>query len=374
MIYCAYCGKGFSRKEHLERHLPSHTNVKPYHCSDCHLGFSRRDLLQRHHLTYHVAKDPMTCPSGSMTTPEKKSRIACASCALAKTGCDKQTPSCTRCRDKGITCVPRHARRTARLTAIRKQRAGPNLSAQTQLAPQVQSTSSTQSTPVMAFDTMVSVDRGSSHHTSHIGSITSPPQQFMTTNTGNSPSVKSPHSSTDFYPSPQSGAESLSHSSTTTSSGIFPDSGSSIYQFQNDMLQQEPIYMWPPPNTYDLDFELLPPSLCVTQANHPAPILTHTRNMSNSDQSISDWSSSSISDQMISSPAQPDPDSAFPISEDSAAPFAWQQVLYPAACPRTTSLHLDALDQNNSTTLEILQQYMLQTEPGWDDDTGLPSV
>jgi uncharacterized Zn-finger protein len=23
MVYCAYCGKSFTRKEHLERHIPS---------------------------------------------------------------------------------------------------------------------------------------------------------------------------------------------------------------------------------------------------------------------------------------------------------------------------------------------------------------
>ncbi|KAH6844966.1 hypothetical protein B0I37DRAFT_446923, partial [Chaetomium sp. MPI-CAGE-AT-0009] len=65
-VYCTYCGKGFSRKEHLERHLPTHTNVKPHCCSVCRLGFSRRDLLQRHFSTYHEHKDPMGTLTGGL--------------------------------------------------------------------------------------------------------------------------------------------------------------------------------------------------------------------------------------------------------------------------------------------------------------------
>ncbi|KAG7144854.1 Transcription factor 1 like protein [Verticillium longisporum] len=68
MVFCAYCGKSFTRKEHLERHIPSHTNVKPHRCSACQLSFARRDLLQRHHSTYHEARDPMEPLPGGVPT------------------------------------------------------------------------------------------------------------------------------------------------------------------------------------------------------------------------------------------------------------------------------------------------------------------
>jgi hypothetical protein len=67
MLFCTYCGKSFTRKEHLERHIPrrklhlprldkavvkipdpvadkcySDTNVMPYRCSLCQLSFPRR--------------------------------------------------------------------------------------------------------------------------------------------------------------------------------------------------------------------------------------------------------------------------------------------------------------------------------------------
>ncbi|KAL2837696.1 hypothetical protein BJY01DRAFT_251321 [Aspergillus pseudoustus] len=44
---CTHCGRSFRRKEHLERHLRTHTNEKPFKCI-CGASFSRRDLLTRH--------------------------------------------------------------------------------------------------------------------------------------------------------------------------------------------------------------------------------------------------------------------------------------------------------------------------------------
>ncbi|KAI8953483.1 hypothetical protein F4801DRAFT_117384 [Xylaria longipes] len=117
MIFCAYCGRSFTRKEHLERHLPSHTNVKPHRCPHCSLGFSRRDLLSRHLSTYHVEKDDMQRTPGSVHTLNGKTQIACRSCAQAKTGCDKRLPKCTRCLDKSLPCELRYARRSTKAAA-----------------------------------------------------------------------------------------------------------------------------------------------------------------------------------------------------------------------------------------------------------------
>ncbi|KAI1763600.1 hypothetical protein GGR53DRAFT_364402 [Hypoxylon sp. FL1150] len=113
MLYCAYCGKSFTRKEHLERHLPTHTNVKPHRCGSCQLSFARRDLLNRHYATYHEARDPSEPQPGSVPTVAGRTPIACLNCAQAKTGCDKRVP-CTRCTDKHLECQARFARRSSK--------------------------------------------------------------------------------------------------------------------------------------------------------------------------------------------------------------------------------------------------------------------
>ncbi|KAA8566494.1 hypothetical protein EYC84_009054 [Monilinia fructicola] len=113
MIFCTYCGKSFTRKEHLERHIPSHTNVKPHRCTLCQLSFPRRDLLQRHHSTYHEAKDPMEPLPGGVPTVNGRTPIACINCASAKTGCDKRVP-CSRCAEKNLPCASRYARRSSK--------------------------------------------------------------------------------------------------------------------------------------------------------------------------------------------------------------------------------------------------------------------
>ncbi|EOD48181.1 putative transcription factor cmr1 protein [Neofusicoccum parvum UCRNP2] len=43
-IYCTYCGHGFSRTEHLERHLLIHNDARPFRCETCHLSFRRRHM------------------------------------------------------------------------------------------------------------------------------------------------------------------------------------------------------------------------------------------------------------------------------------------------------------------------------------------
>ena len=50
---CQYCQRLFSRKEHLQRHLLTHTQEKPYKCQICPKAFGRRDLLVRHNRMIH---------------------------------------------------------------------------------------------------------------------------------------------------------------------------------------------------------------------------------------------------------------------------------------------------------------------------------
>ncbi|KAI5857313.1 hypothetical protein GGS23DRAFT_588108 [Durotheca rogersii] len=129
-LFCAYCGRNFTRKEHLERHLPHHTKVKPYRCEHCQLSFSRRDLLHRHHTTYHEVRDPRDSRPGGMATPMGRTPIACLNCAQAKTGCDKRVP-CARCADKNLECHARYARRSTK-AAVRAARASTSTAARPQ--------------------------------------------------------------------------------------------------------------------------------------------------------------------------------------------------------------------------------------------------
>lgn len=52
--HCAYCGKGFQRKESLHNHVEKlHFSMFPYHCSICRAGFVRAVLLEKHMATEH---------------------------------------------------------------------------------------------------------------------------------------------------------------------------------------------------------------------------------------------------------------------------------------------------------------------------------
>ncbi|KAK4191189.1 hypothetical protein QBC35DRAFT_23737 [Podospora australis] len=133
MVYCAYCGKEFTRKEHLERHIPNHTHIKPHVCGSCGLSYSRRDLLQRHYTTFHEPRDPMEPLPGGVPTVAGRTPIACQNCASAKTGCDKRVP-CGRCSDKGLPCAARFARRSSK-AAVRAAQASAQLQQQKHVNP-----------------------------------------------------------------------------------------------------------------------------------------------------------------------------------------------------------------------------------------------
>ncbi|CAG8979845.1 hypothetical protein HYALB_00002617 [Hymenoscyphus albidus] len=122
-VFCTYCGKSFTRKEHLERHIPSHTNVKPHRCGACQLSFARRDLLQRHQASYHEIQDNMQAIPGRTQHVPRRTPIACLNCANAKAGCDKNVP-CTRCYEKNLPCEARYARRISKV-AVRAAAAAP---------------------------------------------------------------------------------------------------------------------------------------------------------------------------------------------------------------------------------------------------------
>ncbi len=67
---CPVCGQSFTRKQHVGRHMRSHTGDKPYKCSRCDEKFARSDLLSRHVNKAHSAEGGKA--GGSMNTKAKK--------------------------------------------------------------------------------------------------------------------------------------------------------------------------------------------------------------------------------------------------------------------------------------------------------------
>lgn len=49
---CNYCGKNYTRKNGLDRHIMSHTGVKPFECKECGKRYITKDTLKTHILIH----------------------------------------------------------------------------------------------------------------------------------------------------------------------------------------------------------------------------------------------------------------------------------------------------------------------------------
>ncbi len=98
---CRVCKRTYERADHLNRHLKSHENARPFHCSRCPKRFNRADLLSRHLATHerHSNRDP----DRPLIKRTDRAAEACLACAASKAKCEDQKP-CRRCRTKNIVC------------------------------------------------------------------------------------------------------------------------------------------------------------------------------------------------------------------------------------------------------------------------------
>ncbi|CAJ2502605.1 Uu.00g099990.m01.CDS01 [Anthostomella pinea] len=386
VVYCAYCGKSFTRKEHLERHIPSHTNVKPHRCSACQLSFARRDLLQRHHSTYHEARDPMEPRPGGVPTVAGRTPIACQNCAQAKTGCDKGVP-CARCKDKGLQCAARFARRSSK-AAMRAAQAHGTINNSVSL-PKLASPPSTVNPAFMDIDqTAASSDQPIKAPISPEVGMTLDPSipQHESRLKKNSPC--SSNISSEDYPSPHTRIDNFVDEFVQHGADFMP----------HDHNYQE-LFLW---SDYPLDFDmysgnmpLVPADLSITafpelsdmSSSNPEHVTSSSgsRSPSKSEQVNSSSGSiytrsTSITSNVEFEPAVKPANMALNAPSDTmipefevviAAEAAWPLArcnppMYSGTCPRTAIVHLECLEQKSKHegTWHTLEQYLEQVD--WD--------
>ena len=68
---CSVCHRVFSKVEHLQRHLRTHTHERPFSCEYCFKSYARKDTLHRHVRRYHFqANDSATPGHGTLEDNE----------------------------------------------------------------------------------------------------------------------------------------------------------------------------------------------------------------------------------------------------------------------------------------------------------------
>ncbi|KAH7082757.1 hypothetical protein BKA63DRAFT_137457 [Paraphoma chrysanthemicola] len=92
--YCTTCFKSYKRREHLQRHLQTHTTSRPHRCNVCNASFQRSDILRRH---------TQTCRTKDNETSSGTKRRACDHCVRQKKACNMEQP-CANCRVRATPC------------------------------------------------------------------------------------------------------------------------------------------------------------------------------------------------------------------------------------------------------------------------------
>ncbi|KAB5551149.1 hypothetical protein GE09DRAFT_1125088 [Coniochaeta sp. 2T2.1] len=102
LYQCADCLKRYSRPEHLQRHIATHTLGKRFQCDVCSKAFSRADLLKRHR-TNHSDDNGTKRRRISSSPGAGRVAHACQACAKARVKCEETKP-CTRCKNRSLNC------------------------------------------------------------------------------------------------------------------------------------------------------------------------------------------------------------------------------------------------------------------------------
>lgn len=89
---CSLCPKRYKRREHLHRHISSHTSQRPHQCNLCQGNFQRADVLKRH---------LKTC--SGISSRANTRRRACDRCVRQKKACSSHQP-CHGCVKRGAEC------------------------------------------------------------------------------------------------------------------------------------------------------------------------------------------------------------------------------------------------------------------------------
>ncbi|RXG45628.1 hypothetical protein VDGE_00194 [Verticillium dahliae] len=370
MVFCAYCGKSFTRKEHLERHIPSHTNVKPHRCSACQLSFARRDLLQRHHSTYHEARDPMEPLPGGVPTVAGRTPIACQNCANAKTGCDKRVP-CSRCAEKNLPCAARFARRSSK-AAVRAAQASATFQQQL-MPPGVQGPQPVH--PITFMDITPTLSKQASPPQPLTSAV--PQTDQIMTSQKSSPS-HSHRGSVDF-PSPSAHAEALEE--------FMQLDGIDNTDFMNPNPNYHDMMTWP---DYSLDFDMygnamgsLPQDLSMPTfadfsdiASTSDPMTTassrgstHTRSTSIISAADFEASFRTTVEPVVESISGEASIAEFEVvvAAENSWPLArCNPPIYSSTCPRTAIVHLECLERKckEEGTWSPLEKYIDTVD--WD--------
>ncbi|KAG8665827.1 hypothetical protein FPOAC1_010628 [Fusarium poae] len=116
LYVCGHCGRRYSRPEHLQRHVQTHTLGRRFACGICGKTFARADLKKRHEANH---ENDDSKKRRRTTTALNSGRVthACKACAAARVKCQEEKP-CQRCTRRGLTCVSSEAGTAAAMNLV----------------------------------------------------------------------------------------------------------------------------------------------------------------------------------------------------------------------------------------------------------------